>query len=97
MSTALRRGDIIHESISIITVGIVMLHRHFNRHIIDVSLTIDDILIKRRLAAVQIGDKFLDASFIVEYFLEHAILMPLILKHDLKPSGEERHLTETLL
>ena len=52
MSTALRGGDVIYKSISILIIGIVVLHGHFHSHIVHRSLTVDDIFIEGSGAAV---------------------------------------------
>ena len=45
MSSAFRRSDIIDKSISIVTVGIIVLHRNLHGYVIHNPLTVDDILI----------------------------------------------------
>ena len=43
-----------------------MLHGHFDLHTILFTLTVDNLFVKRSLAAVQISNKLLDTALVVE-------------------------------
>ncbi len=96
MGSALRRCNIVHESIRIVTVRIIMLHRHLDRYIVDHSLTVDNILVESRLAPIQVRHELLNAAFIVKCLFNSAVVRPVVPQHDFKSSGQKCHLPETL-
>ena len=73
-----------------------MLKGNFNQDAVLFPFTVNDIIIQRRLAAVQIADKLLDSSLIVERVLPRGIF-PLIGQGNLQPLCQESCLTQPLL
>ena len=96
MSTALRSRDIIYESIRIVAVGIIVLHCNFHIDSVLRSLTVNNLLIERCLAPVQVGNKLLNSAFIVERMLMEFFSSP-VPQYNPEPSGQESHLPEPLL
>ena len=95
MCSAFRCRNIIYKPIRIICKGIVVLHCYLHDHVIFCSLTVNNILVKRCLALIQIFDKFFDTSLVMErIFLP--IFFPEIFQTDLKTLGKKCHFTETL-
>ena len=66
MGSAFGSSDIIYKAVSIFCIGIVVLHGHFHHDPVLCSFKIQDILIKRRGALVQILDEFPDPPFVME-------------------------------
>ena len=95
MRTAFRSIDVIDERVDILVKGIVVLDGHFHHHGILQSFTVDDLLVERRLAAVQVRDKFLDPAFVVECVL--SLLFSFVPQDDLQVLCQERCLTESCL
>ena len=52
MGSAFRCCDIIYKTIGVICIRIVVLHSNFNFYVIFCSFTVDDLLVKRSLAAI---------------------------------------------
>ena len=52
MGSAFRRCNIIYKTIGIICIRIVVLHCNFNFYVIFCSFTVNDLLVKRSLAAI---------------------------------------------
>ena len=67
MSSSLWCIDIIYKAEYTLVVRIVMLESNFNINIILLTLKIQDILVKRRLTAVQIRYKLLDSTLVEEF------------------------------
>ena len=76
MGSALRRVDIIYETIRILTVGIVVLHGDLHRHAVLHSLAVNDLVIERCLALVQISHEFFDTAFVMECVLAKGLFTP---------------------
>ena len=96
MGTALRRRNIIYKAISIVTVGIIVLHGNLNGYIILHSLTVYNLVVKSCFTAVQISDELLDPALVVEILL-HKLFPALIPKYNPQSSSQESHLAKTLL
>ena len=96
MCAAFRRVDIIDKGINAFVISVVMLHCHFDRNIVLHSFEIKDIAVKRRVAPIDIGDKFFDAAFEMEDFF-FFFLRTGIRQRDPKPLCQECHLTQPCL
>ena len=96
MSSAFRSRNIIYKSVAVLIVGIIVLHCNFNRYIVDDSLTVNNLLVKRSRTAVQILNKFFDSTFVVESLLNR-LLWSFIAKNDFQSLCQKCHLTESLL
>ena len=66
MGTAIGGIDVIHERKDIFCVAVVMLESHFHQHAVLFAAGVENIVIKRLTAFVDIRNKFLDAAFVVE-------------------------------
>ena len=95
MCPALRRCNIIYKTVCVVAVGIIVLHGNFDIYAVFYSLAVDDLVIERSLALIQICHKFLDSAFIVEDVLMQ-FLFPPVSQDDPEPLGKESHLTESL-
>ena len=95
MSSALRSIDIIYETIGILCIGIIVLHGNLYHNAVFLTFTIYNLRIKSFLASVQISNKLLDSSLIVESFsfLDSSV----VFENDLQPFCKKSHLTKTLL
>ena len=97
MCTALRRRDVVDKAVAALRIRIIMLHRHLNVNTVSGSLTVNDVLIQRSLALVQILYELADASLIVEDLLHRFFLISLIPKHNANIFRQECHLPQALL
>ena len=88
--------DIVDESIRCLVVRIVMLHCNLNINVIFHSLAVNNLVIKRSLAFIQVSNKLFNPTFIVECMLMD-FLFPKIPQLDLQSLGQKCHFTETLL
>ena len=95
MGSSLRSGDIIYESIRVVAVRIVVLHGHFHVYIILFPFAVNDLVVQRRLAFIQVCDKFLDSTLIMEGLLPDLFLTH-IPQDDLKALCQKCHLAESL-
>ena len=96
MHTALRCNDVIYEAENIFVIGIIVLQGYFHIDIILGSLAVDDLIIDRCLAPVQVGHEFLDTTLIVEGIFAALLLRsPEILQRDLQILGQESRLSQT--
>lgn len=68
MGTALRRRNVVDETVRIFLIGIVVLHRNLNENAVSFSLAVDDVRVERRFALVQVADKLFDTALVVECF-----------------------------
>ena len=62
MCTALRRRDVVDKAVAALRIRIIMLHRHLDIHTVSGPLTVNDILIQRSLALIQVLYELADAS-----------------------------------
>ena len=62
MGTALRRRNVVDETVRIFLIGIVVLHRNLNENAVSFSLAVDDVRVERRFALVQVADKLFDTA-----------------------------------
>ena len=69
MGTALRRRNVVDETVRIFLIGIVVLHRNLNENAVSFSLAVDDVRVERRFALVQVADKLFDTALIMEMSL----------------------------
>ena len=97
MCTALRRRDVIDKAVAALRIRIIMLHRHLDIHTVSGSLTVNDILIQRSLALIQILYELANASLIVEDLLYRFLRISLIPKHNADIFRQECHLPQALL
>ena len=98
MGTTLRCIDVIYKTVGTLCVGIIVLHGHFHINTILCSFKIQNILIKSCFTSVQVSNKFLDSTFIME-FPDNRIFSffhTKICQNDLKSLGKECHFTESL-
>ena len=73
-----------------------MLHCNLNINVIFHSLAVNNLVIKRSLAFIQVSNKLFNPTFIVECMLMD-FLFPKIPQLDLQSLGQKCHFTETLL
>src|SRR5699024_4434763 len=95
MCSAFRGCYIIYKSVCVVTVGIIVLHRHFHIYVVFHAFAVYDLIIQRRLALIQISDEFFDTSLIVEGMFAKLLSSP-VAKYDAQTLSEERHLAKTL-
>ena len=96
MGAALRRIDVIDKAVYAFRVGIVVLQSNLNENVVFFFFLIQDIIIQRSFAPVQVADKFPDSSLIVKGFFLR-MLRPGIPEYDFQALRQKGHLTETLL
>ena len=73
-----------------------MLHGNFDCNAVFHPFTVNDLIIERRLASVQICHELLDSSLIVESMFAQLFLSP-VPQYNLESFGEKRHFSEPLL
>ena len=95
MCSTFRSRNVIDKSIRIVTVRIVVLHSHFDRHIIYHTFTVNDLLIKRCRTAVQVSNEFFDSAFVVECSF-FRLFLTVVLQYDFQSFCQECHLAESL-
>ena len=96
VGSTLRGIDVIDEGIGILGIGVVVLHRDLDEHMITLALTVDDVRIQWLLALVEILYELLDTTLVVEgLFLLLAFTR--IDQCDFQRLREEGRLTETNL
>ena len=66
MGSTLRGIDVIDESIGILGIGVVVLHRDLDEHMVTFTLTVNNVRIQRLLALVEILYELLDTTLVVE-------------------------------
>ena len=66
VGSTLRGIDVIDEGIGILSIGVIMLHRDLDEHMIPLTLTVNDIRIQWLLALVEILHELLDTTLVVE-------------------------------
>ena len=96
MRAALGRDDVVDKGIGGLVVAVVVLQRDLDQHAVLLALAVDDIVIQRGLALIQVLDKFPDSAFIVERPL-FPRLHPLIGERDAESLCQERGLAQSLL
>ncbi len=94
--TAFRRRDIVDETVAVVVVCIVVLHRNLDVHIADAALAVNDIVVQRGVTLVQVLHVLLDTALIVERLLARGLLT-VVCERDLQALREESHLAKTLL
>ena len=94
MGTALRRRNVVDETVRIFLIGIVVLHRNLNENAVSFSLAVDDVRVERCFALVQVADKLLDTALVVECFLHYRIRAQ-IAKNDAQSLGQKCGLAES--
>ena len=95
MRSALRRIDVIDKTVSILCVGIVVLHGDFHSDSVFFSFTVNNVRIQRLLAPVQICYELPDTAFIVKSFFFLGIFS-CICENDLQAFCQKSHLPEAL-
>ena len=73
-----------------------MLHRHLNNYSIFFPFAINDLIIQRCLAFVQISDKLFDSTLVMECMLSDFFFTK-ILQNNLQAFCKKCHLTQSLL
>ena len=69
MGSALRGIDVVYEGVNIFRVGVIVLHGNLHIHVVLHSLAVDDRGVEALTSSVQVSDKLLDSSLIVEDLL----------------------------
>ena len=92
MGAALRRIDVVYKCIDILCIGIIVLHGYFHIHAFLGSLAVNNLLVKRCLALIQVCDEFLDTALIVECLF--LLFFPVVLKGNPQVLGQERSFPE---
>ena len=95
MSSTFRSCNIVYKAIRIITVRIIVLHSYFYTYTIFHSLTINDLVIQRCFALIQICDKFFDSTFIVKCALNR-FFFSIISQNDAKSLCQKCHFPKSL-
>ena len=96
MGTTFRCINIIYKSITVLCIGIIVLHGNFNHNTIFFTFTVNNLRIQCFLTSVQVSNKFADTAFVVEY-LFFFLIFSRIFQNNTQAFGKECHLTETLL
>jgi len=73
-----------------------MLHGHLDNYSVFFAFTINDLVIQRCLAFVQISDKLFDSTLVMKCMLSDFFFTK-ILQNNLQPFCEKCHLTQSLL
>ena len=92
MGASLRRIDVVYKCVDILGIGIIVLHGYFHIHAFPGSLAVNNLIVDRGLALVQVCDEFLDSALIVEYLF--FLFVPVILENNLQVFRQERRLPE---
>ena len=95
MCSAFGCGNVVYETVAVLIICIVMLHRHFYINIALLAFTVNDLRVKYILVFIQILYIFLDTALIMEgFFLLETFSC--IYQSDLKTFGKESHFTKPL-
>ena len=95
MRSALRRIDIVDKSVTVLRIGVIMLHCHLYHDIFPHPLKVKDIFIEGSLALIQVFYKFPDSALVVETFF-HRLLSPVVSGNNSQALGQKRDLSESL-
>ena len=95
MRTAFRRDNVIDEAVGALRKGIVVLESNLHIYIILLALTVDHAVVQSGFALIQISDKLLDTTLVMENLL--FLLFPFISQDDLQVFCQESCLAQTLL
>src|SRR4029450_11672402 len=93
MRAAIALRNVVGEALDVLRVGVVPLHRHFDRRAVLLADRMEYFGMQHRLAAIHVFDEAADAAGIGEVL---ALAIALVDELDLRPVVEERELADAL-
>ena len=66
MRAAINRVDVVGKTEHALGIAVVVLNAYFHRHAVSFGFHVDRLVVKNRLAAVEMLDKFRDAAVVLE-------------------------------
>jgi len=94
MCTTFWSYDVINVAVGLILISIIVLHSNLNVDIVLCTFAINNLIVKCFVSTVDILNKFLDTTFVVEAFLVW-LITSFVCKSDAKSLCKERCLTKS--